>query len=137
MSLNQNSLRVLIVDDSLCMRSLLRALLKTAEYDVVGELCSGSKLLSTVGKLTPHVICLDYNLPDADGLVLLKEIHETYPNVAVVMITADENPGLEQRAVEAGSAGFIRKPFSQEQIIAAMKKSGACAAVINDCGQET
>lgn len=122
MSQTQNKLRVLIVDDALCMRSILRAFLKNAEYEVVGELSSGAKLLPTIAKLTPHIVCLDYNLPDTDGLALLKEVHAAYPNIAVIMITGSNDPELEQLAVEAGSSGFIHKPFSQEQIIFMLKK---------------
>lgn len=118
----QNKLKILIVDDSTCMRNILRALLKSADYDIIGELADGSKLMSTIENLSPHIICLDYNLPGADGLSLLKEIHAHYPNIAVVMITGNENPELERLAVEAGSSGFIRKPFSQEQIFTVMKK---------------
>lgn len=122
MSQTQNKLRVLIVDDALCMRSILRAFLKNAEYEVIGELSNGAKLFSTIVKLTPQIICLDYNLPETDGLSLLKKIHATHPNIAVIMITGSDNPALEQLAVEAGSSGFIHKPFSQEKIISVLKK---------------
>ena len=122
MSQTQNKLRILIVDDSVCMRNVLRTLMKSADYDVVGDLSDGTKLLPVIDKLSPHIICLDYNLPGTDGLSLLKEVHSTYPNIAVIMITGSENPELEVLAVEAGSSGFIRKPFSQEQILTVLKK---------------
>ena len=122
MSQTQNKLRILIVDDSVCMRNVLRTLMKSADYDVVGDLADGTKLLPVIDKVSPHIICLDYNLPGTDGLSLLKEVHSTYPNIAVIMITGSENPELEVLAVEAGSSGFIRKPFSQEQILTVLKK---------------
>lgn len=122
MSFSQNKLKILIVDDSVCMRNILRSLLKSADYDIVGELGDGSKLMFSIENLAPHIVCLDYNLPGSDGLSLLKEIHAHYPSIAVVMITGNENPELELLAVEAGSSGFIRKPFSQEQIFTLMKK---------------
>jgi len=113
----QNKLRILIVDDSISIRSVLRALLNNDDYEVVGELGNGVKLLATIAKLSPHIICLDYNLPDTDGLSLLNKIQATYPHIAVVMITGSNNLELEHIAAEAGTAGFIYKPFSQEQII--------------------
>lgn len=118
----QNKLRILIVDDSISIRSVLRALLHNDEYDVVGELGSGVKLLSTIAGLKPHIICLDYNLPDADGLTLLKQIHSNYPQIAVIMITGSNNQELVHTAAEAGTAGFIHKPFSQAQIISVLQK---------------
>jgi len=110
------------VDDSAPIRSVLRALLNSEGYDVVGELGSGTKLLSTIAQLKPHIICLDYQLPDSDGITLLKEIYAAYPHVAVVMITGSENHTLEYAAAEAGAAGFIHKPFSQETIIKVLQQ---------------
>ncbi len=118
----QNKLRILIVDDSISIRSVLRALLNNDDYEVVGELGNGVKLLATIAKLSPHIICLDYNLPDTDGLSLLNKIQATYPHIAVVMITGSNNLELEHIAAEAGTAGFIYKPFSQEQIIKVLQK---------------
>ncbi len=118
----QNKLRILIVDDSISIRSVLRALLNNDDYEVVGELGNGVKLLATIAKLNPHIICLDYNLPDTDGLSLLNKIQATYPHIAVVMITGSNNLELEHIAAEAGTAGFIYKPFSQEQIIKVLQK---------------
>ncbi|OQW40430.1 MAG: histidine kinase [Proteobacteria bacterium SG_bin4] len=117
-----NKLRILIVDDSISIRSVLRALLHNDEYEVVGELASGAKLIPTIANLKPHIICLDYNLPDTDGLTLLNQIHANFPQIAVVMITGSNNPELEHTAAEAGTAGFIYKPFSQAQIIDVLHK---------------
>lgn len=111
-----NKLRVLIVDDSISIRSVLRTFLDKAGFDVVGELGSGRVLLSAIIKFKPQIICLDYNLPDKDGLSILKEVHAAYPQIAVVMITGTNDVGLESLAAEVGTAGFIYKPFSLEQI---------------------
>lgn len=118
----QNKLRILIVDDSISIRSVLRALLHNEEYEVVGELGSGTKLVSSIANLKPHIICLDYNLPDTDGLSLLHQIHTAYPHIAVIMITGSNNPELEHAAAEAGTAGFLYKPFSQAQITGVLQK---------------
>lgn len=136
MLLPQNKLRILIVDDSISIRSVLRALLHNDEFDVVGELASGSKLITAVTKLKPHIICLDYNLPDTDGLSLLGQIHAKYPHVAVIMITGSNNQELEHAAAEAGTAGFIYKPFSQEQILDVLQKVAHAQRAINDRRQE-
>ncbi|WP_292929939.1 response regulator [Nitrosomonas sp.] len=132
----QNRLRILIVDDSISIRSVLRALLNNDDYEVVGELGNGVKLLATIAKLNPHIICLDNNLPDTDGLSLLNKIQVTYPHIAVVMITGSNNLELEHIAAEAGTAGFIYKPFSQEQIIKVLQKVAHAQRAVNDCLQE-
>ncbi len=107
-----NGVRVLIVDDTTIIRSLLNNALRNNGYDVVGQLASGSGLMDAVVKLRPDIVCLDYQLPDANGLVLLREMREAYPDVSVVMITGETDVELENAAADAGAAGFITKPFS-------------------------
>lgn len=119
---SNQKLRVLIVDDSISVRSVLRTLLNENGYNVVGEQGSGSKLLNSIKHLMPHIICLDYYLPGTDGLSLLKKIQDVYPHIAVVMITGSNDQKLEHAAADAGSAGFLHKPFTQEQIIKALQK---------------
>ena len=64
--------KILIVDDSASMRQMLRVTLKDAGFNVIGELASGNQLIATIEKLHPDIVCLDYNLPDADGITLSK-----------------------------------------------------------------
>ncbi|MEW6165439.1 MAG: response regulator [Pseudomonadota bacterium] len=108
--------RVLIVDDAAALRLVLRAFFTGLGCEVVGELASGGGVAEAVARLKPELVCLDYNLPDADGIGLLRAIHAEHPAVAVVMITGDLSPELEADAAEAGAAGFVRKPFTQERM---------------------
>ncbi len=109
--------KVVIVDDAAAVRALLRSLLAEEGYKVVGELASGASLPELVARAEPDLVCLDYNLPGSDGLELLKMLHETRPEVAVVLITGSSDPALEDAAAEAGAAGFIHKPFSPDTIL--------------------
>ena len=114
--------RILVVDDSSQMRSLLGRLLTGEGYEVVGELPSGDALMATVDRLMPDIVFLDYNLPGRDGLDLLKELRKVFSEVAVVMITGEVEPSLYNRAVEMGSAGFLTKPFTQDQFMDMMRQ---------------
>lgn len=109
--------KALIVDDSATMRATLKAFLESTDIEVIGQLSSGSQLLQTISQLTPDIVCLDYNLPDINGLELLKSIISEYPQVAVIMITGEQAANLQGLAAEYGAAGFIHKPFSQDQVI--------------------
>ncbi|MDD5249565.1 MAG: response regulator [Rhodocyclaceae bacterium] len=109
--------KIIIVDDAAAVRGMLRALLADEGYSVVADLASGGGLLAAVERHAPDIVCLDYNLPDADGLELLKQVHDAHPMTAVVMITGSADPELEGAAAEAGAAGFIRKPFSPDKIL--------------------
>lgn len=114
--------RVVIVDDAEAVRSVLRMLLQQAGYSVVGEFGSGLSLLHSVQRLKPEIVCLDFGLPGVDGLELLRDLRASSPDVAVIMITASHDLKLEQEAVQAGVAGFIRKPFSPEKIMSEMRQ---------------
>ena len=115
-------LRVLVVEDSAPMRSLLGKLLAEEGCKLAGELHSGDALAATVAKLKPDIVFLDYHLPGRDGLDLLRELRNAFPKVAVVMITGDMDPTLYSRAVELGSSGFLTKPFTQGQFSDMLKQ---------------
>jgi len=114
--------KIMIVDDSTSIRSVLRSLFINENFEVVGEYGNGRNLLNEVENLSPDIICLDYNLPDVTGLELLKSIHLEHPSVAVIMVTGDDSLQLEKDAAEAGASGFIHKPFTQKDIIDDLKQ---------------
>lgn len=110
-------MRVLIVDDNASMRTLLSVLLSSQGYEVVGTLPDGNGVMEAIRKMSPDIVCLDYRLPGRDGLDILQEINSTLPEIDVLFMTASEGPGIEEQAADAGAAGFLRKPFSQKQVI--------------------
>jgi len=110
-------MRVLIIDDNASMRSLLSALLSSQGYEVVGTLEDGHTVMDAIRTLTPDIVCLDYQLPGRDGLDILREINATCPEIDVLFITASEAPDIKAKAADAGSAGFLHKPFGQKQVI--------------------
>lgn len=110
-------MRVLIVDDDASMRALLTSLLTDRGHEVVAALEDGSEIMDSIRQKFPDVVCLDYQLPGRDGLEILREINETNPQIDVLLMTASEDISLEQKAADAGAAGFIRKPFGQTQIL--------------------
>ena len=124
--------RILIVDDAMAMRQLLRTFLTDEGCNVVGELASGTTVLEAVEHFKPNIVCLDYHLPDTNGIELLKSIHEAHgAKVSVVMITGDADPDLEAHAAEAGAAGFIRKPFTQESIIKEIRQIATMQVILH------
>ena len=113
--------KIIIVDDTNTMRVILRTILVNEGHEVVGQFSSGNGLIEKIGTLLPDIICLDYHLPDTNGLNLLKQIHESYPNIAVVMITGEDSIEIYNAAIKNGSSGFIRKPFTPENIISEIR----------------
>ena len=110
-------MRVLVVDDSEGLRKVLAALLISAGHETVASLADGNGVEEIVAGERPDFVFLDYQLPGRDGLEILASIHAQSPEVDVLFMTASTEERIEQRAADAGAAGFIRKPFSQAQII--------------------
>lgn len=110
-------MRVLIVDDDASMRGVLSSLLTNRGYEVVAELADGSRIMDEIAAKSPDIVCLDYQMPGRDGLDILHEINEKTPWIDVLFMTASDDLSVEQRAADAGAAGFVRKPFGQAQIV--------------------
>ena len=115
-----SKLRVLIVDDSSVMRKIVERSLRQAGLDIgeVLEASNGAEALAEVGKGKFDLILSDINMPAMDGLEFLRGLAgvESAKGVPVVMITTE---GSEARVVEAlsvGAKGYIRKPFTPEQV---------------------
>lgn len=110
-------MKILIVDDNTSIRKVLTAFFVAQGHEVVGALADGVQVEQAVLGLQPDLICLDYHLPGRDGLSILRSLNSQMPHIHVVFITSSNEPGIETKAAEAGAAGFIRKPFGQEQIL--------------------
>jgi CheY-like chemotaxis protein len=110
-------LRVLIVDDNASMRAMLSGLMASQQYEVTDTLEDGHGVMASILRKMPDIVCLDYQMPGRDGLEILHEINENYPEVDVLFMTASEDADLEKKAADAGAAGFLRKPFGQKQVL--------------------
>lgn len=115
-------MKIVIVDDNRAMRKVLAALFESHGHQVVADLGDGSGLLECVKQNKPDLVCLDYNLPGLNGLELLKAVGVASPDIDVVIVTGSNDADLEAQAADAGAAGFLRKPFSQSQILDELKQ---------------
>ena len=109
--------RILIVDDSFYMRTMLKNMLTDAGYEVVGEAANGQQALEMAAQTNPDLITLDVILPDNTGLDVLKGIRQEQPNVKVVMCSAVGQEVIVNEALESGATAYIVKPFSEEKVL--------------------
>jgi two-component system chemotaxis response regulator CheY len=109
--------RILIVDDSFYMRTMLKNVLTDAGYEVVGEAANGQQALELAASTKPDLITLDVILPDNTGLDVLKGIRENDPDVKVVMCSAVGQEVIVNEALESGASAYIVKPFSEEKVL--------------------
>ena len=113
-------IRTLIVDDSSVMRKIVERSLRQAGLDplVVYEACSGTEGLDVLKSKPVDLILSDINMPSMDGLEFLRQVRaqNLAPGVPVVMITTESSEEHVKQAILAGAQGYIRKPFTAEQV---------------------
>ncbi|WP_246343816.1 response regulator [Adhaeribacter radiodurans] len=109
--------RILIVDDSFYMRTMLKNMLTDAGYEVVGEAPNGQTALQLARETNPDLITLDVILPDNTGLDVLKGIKKEQPDMKVIIVSAVGQEVIVNEAVENGAYSYIVKPFSEEKVL--------------------
>ncbi|MFZ2267348.1 MAG: response regulator [Azonexus sp.] len=112
----------MIVDDNDMMRSILRAMLRGEEYEVVGEARNGQIAVDMAERLKPDIVCLDVMMPEMDGLAALTAIKAARPETGIVMITSNTDPETVQEAIMGGASGFIVKPFNAARVLDTLEK---------------
>lgn len=115
-----SEIRTLIVDDSSVMRKIVERALRQAGLDtmVVHEAGSGIEGLDVLRAKQVDLILSDINMPSMDGLEFLRQLRaqNLAPGVPVVMITTESSEEHVKQAILAGAQGYIRKPFTAEQV---------------------
>jgi two-component system chemotaxis response regulator CheY len=115
-----SEIRTLIVDDSSVMRKIVERALRQAGLDpmTVHEAGSGTEGLELLKDKQVDLILSDINMPSMDGLEFLRQIRaqNLAPGVPVVMITTESSEEHVKQAILAGAQGYIRKPFTAEQV---------------------
>jgi len=114
--------RVLIVDDSSTMRSIVRKLLSATRLPLdVTEAADGATALKLVSEVGFDIVFLDYNMPDFSGLETLSEFDRTKRRMTVVVMTSMQDAALVGR-VHAHGANFLKKPFYPADIEAVLSR---------------
>ncbi len=120
MEVNMNR-TVMIVDDSLFIRKILRGILVENGYIVAAEAGSGIEAMRNLHSNHPDVILLDIILPDSNGLDLLESIISACPNSKVVVCSSIGQPLVIRKTLDLGAKAFIQKPFTPEKVAEVLK----------------
>jgi len=114
-------IRLLIVDDHPMVREGLRSMLAGERMEIVGEAANGREAVQTLTETSPDVVLLDLELPDTNGLTLLRRIREIAPDVQVLVLTMHEDPARVRQAVQAGAAGYVLKGVDRAELLASVR----------------
>lgn len=114
--------RVLVVEDQRALADSLRiALDAEPDLDCVGAVTMAEDAVRITAEQHPDVVLMDIHLPGVDGVEGTKLIKVSYPEVRVLILTADAAPELFEDATAAGAAGFIAKDSPFNEILTAIR----------------
>ena len=114
---------ILAVDDSTSLRQMVSYTLKEAGYEVM-EAVDGVDALSTAKEKEFDLAITDVNMPNMDGITLLKELRALpqYKHKPILMLTTESGDDKKQEGKAAGATGWLVKPFDPETLLAVIKK---------------
>ena len=108
------SIHVLVVDDQVSIRSLVRSGLNQLGVQHIGEADDGAEALKSLELNPVHLVISDFNMPKMDGLELLRAMraNPATANTAFIMLTCRADRDLVHRAVQLGVNNYLVKPFN-------------------------
>lgn len=113
--------KILIVDDALFMRAMLKKILKEAGYTEIFEAANGVEACTVYEAEKPDAVLMDISMPEMNDIEALKAIVREDADAVVVMCSAVGQEAMILEAVQSGALDFIVKPFKPEQIIQAVE----------------
>ena len=120
--------RVLVVDDLIFMRMMLKEILDQHGWELAGEARNGREAVTQYEALQPDLVLLDITMPHLDGIGALKEILAIDPKARVVMCSAISEQRMIVKAVQLGAKDYVVKPFRPERVVSALTKALGPAA---------
>ena len=120
----QRPLRVMIVDDSNVIRNRIARAVGDGAYNalIVGMARNGREAIRLCHMHLPDVVTLDLTMPEMDGIACVEQLVKVKPDVLVLVVSALRDKATALQALKKGAHGFLYKPFSDEQILGALKE---------------
>lgn len=116
-------INVLIVDDHALIREGVKKTLSgEPDMTVVGEASNAVEMLKELGRLAVSVVLLDITMPGESGLDALKELHQNYSHLPVLILSFHPEHRFAVRALKAGASGYITKESATEELVQAVRK---------------
>lgn len=108
--------RLLVVDDALIMRAMIKDIARQAGWEIAGEATNGRECLDRYRELSPDLVTLDIVMPELDGVGALRQLRQEHPDAAVVMVSAIDQKEKLSECIQLGARDFIVKPFDRDHL---------------------
>jgi len=109
-------MKILLVDDSRTIRNIQKVTLKTLGYEDVAEASDGIEALKVMAESKPDLLLVDWNMPNMDGISLIRKVRETDRALPIIMCTTESEKARVLEAVKAGVNNYIVKPFTAQTL---------------------
>jgi two-component system chemotaxis response regulator CheY len=114
---------ILIADDAVFMRTLLKDILSKAGFEIAGEAANGAEAVRLYNEKQPALVTMDITMPEKTGLEALKEIMAKDPGAKIIMCSAMGQHAMVLDAIKSGAVDFVVKPFQPERVLEAVSKA--------------
>ncbi|MDQ3951610.1 MAG: response regulator transcription factor [Actinomycetota bacterium] len=130
--INEDAIRVLIVDDHALFRRGLQMVLEgEPDIDVVGEASDGHEAIERAEATTPDVVLMDVRMPKRSGIEATRTIKDTLPSTKILMLTISDEEADLYEAIKAGASGYLLKEISIEEVASAVRQVQAGQSLIS------
>jgi len=115
--------RILIADDNQEFRRSTRLMLTLVpNIQIVGIAKDGREALKMAHQYQPDIALLDINMPGINGLDAVNKMMQLFPNMACIIVSAEQTRRVLKRAIEVGARGYLTKPFTADQLMETMEQ---------------
>ncbi len=125
-------MKILLVDDSRTIRNLQKNVLVASGYAEILEASDGVEAMAIVESNRPDLVLLDWNMPNMDGITVVRRIRETDKALPIIMVTTEAEKARVVEAIKAGATNYVIKPFTSqtlmERVQQVLVKAGLAAA---------
>ena len=109
-------MKILLVDDSRTIRNIQKNVLAQLGHTEIAEAGDGAEALAMIANDRPDLVFVDWNMPNIDGLELVREIRETDELLPMIMVTTEAEKSRVIKAIRAGVSSYIVKPFTADTL---------------------
>lgn len=117
--------RLLVVDDAMIMRAIIKDIAAQAGWEIAGEAANGVECVARYRELKPDLVTLDIVMPEMDGVETLRTLRREDPEARVVMVTAIDQRAKLSECIQLGALDFVVKPFDKQRLMSMLQKYAA------------
>lgn len=130
-------IKVLLADDHSIVRAGLRRIVEeSGEMEVIAEAADGREAIDQVHETLPDVAVIDISMPGLDGLEVVSQLRNHYPQLPILILTMHEEGQYVVRAIEAGAMGYLTKQSAPEQLVKAIRRVHSGSRYVTDDAAE-